>query len=200
MLKIDEDIIADQETRGFIEKVDLGEKTHRQYYMPHHAVKKISASTPICIVYDCSCRKTQEQPSLNDCWMSVTPKLNDLTRIIVFFRLHKYAVSTDTEKAFLSIDLHETDRNVTRFFWLSDPTDPKSPLITYRFRVVLFGTTCLPFILSATLMNHLKLNISNTAAKLMNDLYVDNVLSDIPDQRKLLEFYGEQDTTGKKRF
>ena len=82
-----------------------------------------------------------ETPSLNDCLISVPPKINDLTGIISRFRLHRFAVSTDIEKAFLQILIDEDDRDVTRLIWLSDPTDQESPLTTYRFEVVLFGTT-----------------------------------------------------------
>jgi hypothetical protein len=66
--------------------------------------------------------------------------------------------------------LVENNRNVTRFLWLSNSNDPNSPLITYRFRVVLFGTTCSPFILNATVLKHLKLNQSHTSNLLKNDI------------------------------
>jgi len=94
------------------------------------------------------------------------------------FRVGKYGVVSDIEKAFLNIMLHEEDRDVTRFLWLSDPSDSISPLTTYRFRAVLFGATCSPFILSATLLKHLSMNEDNPAASIINsDLYVDNVVS-----------------------
>jgi hypothetical protein len=116
---------------------------------------------------------------------------HDLTGIIARFRLNKYAVSTDIEKALLQIELDENDQDVTRFLWLSDSNDPNSPLITYSFRVVLFGTTCSPFILNATVLRHLKLNPSHTSNLLKNDLYVDNVLSSFPDENSLISFYRE---------
>ncbi|VDI07346.1 Hypothetical predicted protein, partial [Mytilus galloprovincialis] len=171
MLKMYGDIIKDQKRRGFIERVtENGNQSNRIHYIPHHAVKKDSSTTPIRIVYDCSCHESPHKASLNDCLMSVPPMLNDLTGILARFRLHKHAVTTDIEKAFLNVELDKEDRDVTRFFWLSDPSDPDSPLITYRFRVVLFGTTCSPYILNATLMKHFKLNSCKTAEILKNDL------------------------------
>ena len=50
-------IIADQESKGFIEKVD-NFNTQRAHYIPHRAVRKDSATTPVRIVYDCSCRRS----------------------------------------------------------------------------------------------------------------------------------------------
>ena len=144
----------------FIEKVDVTKETdNRVYYIPHHGVRKDSLTTPIKIVYNCSCRESDNKPSLNDCLKTLPPQMSDITGIR--FRLHKYAVTTEIEKAFLQIDLHENDRDATRFFWFDDPTNPNSPLATYRFRIILFGITCSPFILYATLIKHLNINESD---------------------------------------
>ncbi|VDI25885.1 Hypothetical predicted protein [Mytilus galloprovincialis] len=153
------EIIDEQEKRGFIERVDNEEinQNIKLHYIPHHPVKKKDSVTtpPIRIVYDCSCKQTPDSASLNDCLLNVPPKLNEVTAILLRFRLNKYAVSTDIEKAFLNVGLDIEDRDVTRFFWLSKPTDPNSDLTTYRFKSVLFGATCSPFILNAVLSKHL---------------------------------------------
>ncbi|VDI05321.1 Hypothetical predicted protein [Mytilus galloprovincialis] len=191
MLKKYGDIIKEQELRGFIERVDELEPTiNKVHYIPHHAVvKKDSSTTPIRIVYDCSCKMYQNQPSLNDCLMKTPPELNDLSKILVRFRLHRYAITTDIEKAFLHVGLNKDDRDVTRFLWLSNPSDVTSPLMTYRFKVVLFGATCSPFILSATLLKHLQQTNSNTARMLERDLYVDNILTSIDRESDALNFF-----------
>lgn len=149
------DILTDQECRGFIERVTDPTSTSRCHYLPHHAVRKDSSTTPIRIVYDCSCHPTRNQPSLNDCLLTGQPQLNDLCCIILRFRLHPVGICTLIEKALLHIQLHEDDRDWTRFLWLSDPHDPDSEFITYRFRVVLFGAVCSPFMLNAALHRHL---------------------------------------------
>ena len=196
------DIIQEQEKRGFIEKVQNDCAAERVHYIPHHGVKKESITTPIRIVYDCSCRQSESSSSLNDCLESVPPQLNDLTVLLMRFRLGKYAVSTDIEKAFLHVGLHEDDRDVTRFLWLSDPTDPDSPLDTYRFKAVLFGATCSPFILNAVLMKHLQRNQDNPAADVLaRDLYVDNVISSFEEEEHLLHYFAQaRDLMGKAGF
>ncbi|XP_063446632.1 uncharacterized protein LOC134726161 [Mytilus trossulus] len=129
MFKIYGNIINDQENRDFIEKVETpDETTNRVHYIPHHPVKKDSSTTPIRIVYDCSCRQVSESPSLNDCLSSTPQQLNKLTDILTRFRYGKYALTTDIEKAFLQIGLDEENRDSTRFFWLRDPSNPKSNL------------------------------------------------------------------------
>jgi hypothetical protein len=80
-------------------------------------------------------------------------------------------------------------RIVTRFLWLSNPSDPQSPLITYRFRSVLFGATCSPFILGPTISKHLENNPDVKPSKIIEqDLYVDNVLSSFSDENELLQY------------
>ncbi|VDI52882.1 Hypothetical predicted protein [Mytilus galloprovincialis] len=107
------EIIDEQEKRGFIERVDNEEikPNIKLQYIPHHPVKKDSVTTPIRIVYDCSCKQTPDSASLNDCLLNVPPKLNEVTAILLRFRLNKYAVSTDIEKAFLNVGLDIEDRN-----------------------------------------------------------------------------------------
>ena len=115
------------------------------HYIPHHAVLKDSTTTPLRIVYDCSF-KQGEQPSLNDCLQAGPPFLNDLTGILLRFRLHKYAITTDIETAFLHVNLDQADRDATRFYCLSKTDDPESEFIVYRFKSVMFGATSPPFI------------------------------------------------------
>jgi len=121
-------ILLDQEDRVFIEKVPNPSATTRCHYIPHHAVLKDSSTTPVHIVYDCSCHQGRNQPSLNDCLHTSQPQLNDLCCIILRFRLHPVGICSDIEKAFLHIHLNEDDRDWTRFLWLRDPQDPNSEL------------------------------------------------------------------------
>ncbi|VDI13359.1 Hypothetical predicted protein [Mytilus galloprovincialis] len=108
------------------------------------------------------------------------------------FRANQFATCTDIEKAFLHVGLSEEDRDVTRFLWLSDPTNPGSQLKTYRFKAVLFGATSSPFILNATIQKHLKqFGNSETAKILERDIYVDNILSSMNKEEDLLTYFKE---------
>jgi hypothetical protein len=81
------DIIQEQENRKYIERVDESSTANRVHYIPHHGVKKNSTTTPIRIVYDCSCRESERSASLNDCLESTPQELNDLTTLQLRFRL-----------------------------------------------------------------------------------------------------------------
>ena len=121
------------------------------HYIVHHPVRKLSPTTPIRIVYNCSFGN----PSLNDCLLTGPSLLTDMCGILVRFRSHPVGISTDLEKAFLHVHLDKEDRNYTRFLWLSSPLDPESELDVYCFRTALFGSTSSPFMLHTTLCRHL---------------------------------------------
>ena len=128
--------------------------------------------------------------------MSTPPKLNDITSLFLRFRSDRYAVTTDIEKAFLNIGLAEKDRDVTRYYWLSNPADPYSALQTYRLKSVLFVAICPPFILNAVSLKQLDINKCRITDMLLKDLYVDNIVSSLPSKEVISNYF----TTRKDIF
>ena len=191
ILKIYNSIIEEQLRRGFIEKVPESEVVRTSHYIPHHAVHKESATTPVRIVYDCSCREARHLASLNDCLETGPAFLNDLSIILLRFRSHKFGLTADIEKAFLHVQLDQRDQDFTRFLWPCNLDDPDGPLQTYRFRVVLFGSASSPFMLYAALHCHLTQYNSATSTDILQNLYVDNVLSGCSTEDRSLEYYTE---------
>ncbi|XP_065917547.1 uncharacterized protein [Dysidea avara] len=183
-------IIMEQEQRGFIEKVTAPDLTKDVHYIPHHPVSKASSTTPIRIVYNCSYRQARH-PSLNDCLLTGPSFTTDMCSILLRFRSHAIGISTDLEKAFLHVRLDESDRDNTRFFWLSSPSDPESDLEIYRFKTVLFGSTSSPFMLMATLHHHLNSWDSPVAQDMKQNLYVDNVISGCSTEAEAIKYYRE---------
>ena len=53
-------ILSDHLKRGFIEKGTTSQCS-KAHYIPHHPVKKQLSTTPIRIVFDCSCRSSQSE-------------------------------------------------------------------------------------------------------------------------------------------
>ena len=84
--QIYDNIISDQLKRGFIELV-VDDDNARGHYIPHHAVHKDSPTTPIRIVYDCSCKQGKNS-SLNDCFDTGPSLINDMLEMLIRFRLH----------------------------------------------------------------------------------------------------------------
>ena len=126
-------MIQDQLRLGVIEKVKPGPSDTIKHYIPHHAVVNPSkTTTKVRVVYDASAKTKQENKSLNDCLYRGPVLLQDLIGIL---RLNKVAIVADIEKAFLQIGLNETQKDVTRFFWLKNTNNLNTDnnIQVYRF-------------------------------------------------------------------
>ena len=121
------------------------------HYMPHHAVFKKSATTPLCIVFNASSRPN-EGKSLNDCLMTGPSLTARLHKILIQFRQGTYAVTADISKALHRIIVDEEDRKFLKFLWINLNSQQ---LLTFQFKFELFGTTCSPYLLQETLHTHL---------------------------------------------
>uniref|UniRef100_A0A183CTW1 Reverse transcriptase domain-containing protein n=1 Tax=Globodera pallida TaxID=36090 RepID=A0A183CTW1_GLOPA len=121
-------------------------------------------------------------PSLNDCLHTGPLLLKDLTGVLLRFRRMEAVILADIEKAFLQLGVREQDRDATRFLWLTAPTETnldavsREHIIIYRFCRVSFGLTVSPFLLNATLREHLALFDSEVARRIEENLYVDHIL------------------------
>ncbi|XP_006815261.1 uncharacterized protein LOC100378611 [Saccoglossus kowalevskii] len=171
---------------------------HTDITCHHRSVKKDSKTTPIRIVYDCSCLQSIDAPSLNDCLQTGPALHNDLSAILLRFRLNDIALTSDIEKAFLNIRLKKDDREFTKFLWLSNSSDVESALKVYRFKVVLFGAVCSPFILNTVVKTHLESNASiPPTSNLEGNIYVDNVVSGTTTQAEALDYFNEANSLMK---
>ena len=150
------------------------------HYMPHHAVFKKSATTPLRIVFNAP-SKPNEGKSLNDCLMtgpSLTAKLHE---ILVQFRQGTHAVTADISKAFHRIIVAHEHRKFLKFLWLNLES---YELLTYQFKIVLFGATCSPYLLQETLQTHLSQNAEGS--KFVDKFYVDNYMNTYDNQDELV--------------
>ncbi len=195
LLKKYDEIIQTQLKLGIIEEVtpDTPEGPLK-HYIPHHPVETPSkTTTKVRVVYDASAKSRKENRSLNECLYPGPVLLQDLCGLLLRFRLKRLACVADIEKAFLNIGLQIDDRDVTRFFWFKDPTNPniENNLIILRFCRIPFGITTSPFLLGAVL-NHL-LETWNTIISLQikDDIYVDNVITGTPDVPSAVRLYEE---------
>ena len=107
--------------------------------------------------------------------------------------LNKYRCVADIEKAFLRILIASEDRDVLRFFWPADPYNPKSKLVEYRRKALLFGSISSPFILASVLKRLITTNCETDYTKqaLLNGIYVDNLLHSDNEEDKLMQFFTE---------
>ena len=191
-------VLKDQLDKGFIEVIPFEDIDKELcHYIPHHPIIRNHPTTPIRIVFDCSAKCSKQDPSLNDMLHTGPNMVPELTKILLRFRVNEFACLSDISKAFLQVFLHPKDRDFTRFLFIKDAS--KSPLdhnnlLFYRFKVVLFGATSSPFLLSATIKHHLddyaKCN-DKDVSYLHRDLYVDNLFFTSKTENELINFFNE---------
>ena len=117
ILKQYDQVVSEQLPSGVVELVpqDQIPQPGSVHYLPHRAVVRLDRdTTKMRVVYDASSKVFG--PSLNDC-LHIEPSLNPyLFDILLRFRVHEVALTADTEKAFLNIEIDPEHRDFLRFF------------------------------------------------------------------------------------
>ncbi|MFH4982509.1 hypothetical protein AB6A40_009218 [Gnathostoma spinigerum] len=182
-----------QEGLHIIETVDRKQNGTVISYIPHQpAITPQKETTKLRIVFAASA-KDRNGDSLNNNLLQGPTLLGSMCGILLRFRSSPYVLIADVEKAFLQIGLNENDRDTTRFLWVNDANLPAdgNNLIIYRFCRIPFGVISSPFLLAATLENHLESEGSETARKLLKNLYVDNMMLNANSTDEAIRLYTE---------
>jgi hypothetical protein len=158
----------------------FGTDSSKQYFLPHHGVyRENSQSRKLRIVFDAS-SKSANGVSLNDNLM-IGPKLqNDLVGILMRFRLHNVAMTSDVRHMYRQIKVHPEDAPFQRIVWRSDPSEP---LQYFQLDRVTFGTSAAPYLAIKTL-NQVAEDDGDKyplAKEKFNDFYVDDWVSGFSD-------------------
>ena len=186
-------VIRDQLRQGVVEVVaDPTQYVEGQvHYLPHHAViRQDKQTTKLRVVYDASARSNG--PSLNDCLYTGPNFGQSILDILLRFRLHNVALVGDVEKAFLMVSVAECDRDVLRFLWIEDAMAVPSEIVVMRFTRVVFGVSSSPFLLNATIDNHMgkfKSIDQPFVKKFRRSIYVDDLTAGSHDVESAFEFY-----------
>ena len=100
-----------------------------------------------------------------------------LLDVLLRFRCHSYALTADIEKAFLQVEIRESDRDKLRFLWFSDIESDKPSVIQFRFCRLPFGLRPSPSILGATIRKHLEGYVARfpKTVEVLGRLFVDDL-------------------------
>ena len=184
------DIIEEQLRMGIVEEAPQRPTGERVFYMPHKLVIKESAvTTKVRMVFDASAKPYPLANSINDCMFTGPPLQPLLWDIMVRARMSTNLLLGDIEKAFLQIGVKEKDRDAFRFLF-----NVKGEERHLRFMRVPFGVEASPFVLGATLQNHLQqqgTEFEDTVRALKENTYVDNLMQMGGDQEQLVKFKKE---------
>ena len=104
-------------------------------------VKASSTTTKVRAVFDASA-KSASGVSLND-QLLVGPTVHAaLVDVLLQFRLHRIALATDVSRMYRAILLPDSERDLHRFVWRRNPTDP---LKDFRMTRLTFGVSASSF-------------------------------------------------------
>ena len=160
-----------------VPKADLNKPMQETFYLPMHAVRKEeSTTTKLRVVFDASA-KSSTGISLNDALLvgpTVHPPLID---VLLRFRTHRIALTTDVSKMYRAVELVPSDRDLHRFVWRNDP---KEPLQDYRMTRVTFGVSASSFAANMAVKQNAKdyaMEYPLAAKSVQTSFYVDDGLT-----------------------
>ena len=129
---------------------------------------------------------------LNDCLHKGLNLIPKHFEVLIGFHNHHVALTADVEKAFLTIGVEETDRDMLRFVWPSNPQDVNSELIHLHFTQLVFGLKSSPAILGEVILKHcerFKDSHPSVFKVIENDLYVDDLITGEDSVEKAFKLY-----------
>lgn len=179
-------IIEEYKQLGHMKKVE--NETEEGFYLPHHAVVKISSmTTKVRIVFDASA-KSSNRCSLNDTLMVGPTIQDDIFTLLLRFRLPNFVLTGDIEKMYRQVLVRPEDRKFQRIFWRDQPTDKESSV--YEIQTVTFGFAPAPYLATRCLhqlADDEKDNFPLASKFLKRDLYVDDVLTGADSLQEIMD-------------
>ncbi|KAI2646455.1 Polyprotein P3 [Labeo rohita] len=170
---------------GYVAKLDPREvdSSSESWYIPHHMVEHNNKNR---VVYNCSFQF--EGHSLNE-FLLPGPTLGpSLLAVLLRFREHPVAVSSDIRGMFHQVRLLSGDMPLLRFLWRD--LMPERPPDVYQWQVLPFGTTCSPCCATYALQRHV-MDHSQPGDQLREvierSFYVDNCLRSLHSPQEAKE-------------
>lgn len=150
------------------------------YILTHHGIVKDSSTTQLRVVFNPTEKASPAHPSLNESLM-IGPKLqNDITNIMLNFRLHPIVLTADIKQMYRGIKLDPRDSPYQQILWRSIPNEPIQQLEIQR---VCFGVGSSPFQALRVLKQLVKdegLPFPLASRALDEDTYIDDICTGAP--------------------
>lgn len=146
------------------------------WFIPHHLVTHNGKNR---IVFNCS--YTYRDKNLNELLLPGPNLGASLLGVLLRFREHSIAVSSDIKGMFHQVRLLPEDRPLLRFLWRDLQRDSQPSV--YEWQVLPFGTTCSPCCAIYALQRHVHdhTHTGDTVREsIENHFYVDNWLQSFP--------------------
>ena len=152
-------------------------RSEREWYLPHHPVVNPKKPGKVRRVLNGAAKF--HGASLNKSLLTGPDLLQNLIYVLLRFRQHPFAVSTDIEGMFLQVGVLPCDQPSLRFLWREDPT---SNDVVHQYTRHIFGAkdspTCANYALQRTARDNAKEYLEAAKAVLEN-FYMDDYLESV---------------------
>lgn len=159
----------------------LKDMTQPHYYLPYHPVfKESSVITKTRIVFNGS-KPTSTGVSLNDILHTGPVLQEEMIRILIRFRSYLVAFCSDAATMYRQVLLHPLDRNFQRIVWF----DKNGKIQDHILNTVTYGLGPSAFLVIRTLFQVAKdekKKYLRAAAKIISDIYVDDVFNGVDNE------------------
>lgn len=168
------DFMQDYLDSGHMSTVPESESKKGLFYIPHHCVlKPDSSTTKLRVVFDASC-KSSSGLSLNDILFSGPKLQQDVSSILVGFRVHNVVVTADIKQMYRQILVMPEHRQYQRILWRFSPEER---LQEFTLNTVTYGVKSSPYLALRTLQELASQecdNFPNASRILQRSCYVDD--------------------------
>ncbi len=170
---------------GYVVKLaaEAVDQTPESWYIPHHMVHHNGKHR---VVYNCSFQ--YQCHNLNNYLLPGPTLTSTLLGVLLRFREHAIAVTSDIKSMFHQIRLLPEDKPLLRFLWRNMQRD--IPVSVYEWQVLQFGTTCSPCCATFAVFKHVQENTDpgeETGVAVEEHFYVDNYLQSVSSDEKATE-------------
>ncbi|XP_023666073.2 uncharacterized protein [Paramormyrops kingsleyae] len=166
------------EESGYIRKIspELEATSTQSWFIPHHLVTHNGKNR---VVFNCSF--DYENQNINKLLLPGPNLGPSILGVLLRFREHSTAISSDIKGMFHQVRLLPEDRPFTRFLWRDLKRDSQPDV--YEWQVLPFGTTCSPCCAIYALLRHVRDHSyegEDVRCSVEAHFYVDNWLQSFP--------------------
>ena len=174
-----------------VPETDLHRPQGSVFYLPMHTVRKESSTTTrVRAVFDASA-KSSNGTSLNDILLIGPTIHSSLVDVLLRFRMHRIALTTDVSRMYRAVLLAQSDRDLHRFVWRNNPSQD---LRDYRMTRVTFGVSASSFAANMSVHQN-AIDLASEyplAAKTVEEsFYVDDGLTGADSVDEAIKLQGE---------
>lgn len=162
------------------------EPNEEHYFIPHHGID----NKKFRVVFDGSC-VTSSGVSCNDIQLIGERRQDNLTDILLRFRLHRIALTADIKQIYRQILIEPKQRMLQLILWRESP---KVPMKVYMLNTVTYGMRHAPHsairAVQQCIMDHQN-EFPKAAAVASNSFYVDDLPTGADSEEEAIELHRE---------